>query len=137
MTAARLRTVFLVDAVYSLLTGLVFLAGTWDGLYDALDLAQPKPGISSQIAGAMLVAFAYLLWVAPRVREMWLPLARASAVGNALSVVILVAWLVDGGLRLDSRGEIQLGVLAAFMAVLAVLYTLASVKHVDGAARPG
>ena len=46
---------FWVDAVYSAATGVVLALGTWDGLYDALDLPQGKPAIFTQVAGALLL----------------------------------------------------------------------------------
>jgi hypothetical protein len=43
MTGRRLRVVWLVDAPYSVAVGVVLLAGTWDGLWDAIDLPQGRP----------------------------------------------------------------------------------------------
>jgi len=77
MTAARLRIVFLFDAVYSVATGLLFLLGTWDGLYNALDLPQGQPAVFVQVGGALLWGFAYLLWLAARTPALMLPVARA------------------------------------------------------------
>jgi hypothetical protein len=128
MTADRLRTVFWIDAVGSVVTGVVLLAGTWDGLYDALDLPQGRPAIFVQIGGALLLGVAYLLWLGTRTVALMLPLARASAVMNGLSVVIVVAWLIHGGLNLDTLGTVLLVVAAVGMAAFTAAYLAAGVR---------
>jgi hypothetical protein len=128
MTAARLRVVFLFDAVYSTAIGVLFLAGTWDGLYNALDLPQGQPAIFVQVGGALLWAFAYLLWLASRTPALMLPVARASAFGNAISTVILVVWLIHGKLGIDTLGTAILIANAAITAALALLYLQAGLR---------
>jgi hypothetical protein len=98
MTPPRLRVVLLVDAVYSVVVGVLLLTGTWDGLWDALDLPQGQPALFVQIGGALLWGIAYLLWLAARTPSLMLPLARASALMNALSTVVIVVWLIAGDL---------------------------------------
>ena len=128
MTAARLRVVFLFDALYSTAIGVLFLAGTWDGLYNALDLPQGQPAIFVQVGGALLWAFAYLLWLASRTPALMLPVARASALGNAISAVILVVWLIHGKLGIDTLGTAILIANAAVTAVLTLLYLQAGLR---------
>ena len=128
MTAARLRVVFLFDTVYSAAIGVLFLAGTWDGLYNALDLPQGQPAIFVQVGGALLWAFAYLLWLASRTPALMLPVARASAFGNAISTVILVVWLIRGKLGIDTLGDAILIANAAITAALALLYLQAGLR---------
>jgi hypothetical protein len=135
VTAQRLRTVFLVDAVYSVGTGALLLMGTWDGLYDALDLPQGKPAVFVQIGGAMLWAFAYLLWLAARTPALMLPMARASALANGLSTVVLVTWLIadlaDDKLEavgVDTLGIVLLIAAAAISAVFTALYLKAGIR---------
>jgi hypothetical protein len=128
MTAARLRVVFLFDTVYSTAIGVLFLAGTWDGLYNALDLPQGQPAIFVQVGGALLWAFAYLLWLASRTPALMLPVARASAFGNAISTVILVVWLIHGKLGIDTLGTAILIANAAITAALALLYLQAGLR---------
>jgi hypothetical protein len=128
MTAARLRVVFLFDTVYSAAIGVLFLAGTWDGLYNALDLPQGQPAIFVQVGGALLWAFAYLLWLASRTPALMLPVARASAFGNAISTVILVVWLIHGKLGIDTLGTAILIANAAITAVLTLLYLQAGLR---------
>jgi len=61
VTADRARTVLRTDAVVDLLVGVLFILGTWDGLYEALDLPQGVPAIFVQVGGALSIAWAYLL----------------------------------------------------------------------------
>jgi hypothetical protein len=128
MTAARLRTVLLVDAVYSTAVGFLLLAGSWDGLYNALDLPQGQPAIFVQVGGAVTWGAAYLLWLASRTPSLMLPVARASALANGLVTAISVAWLIHGGLGIGSAGKVLLAASAAVTAVLTVLYLQAGVR---------
>ena len=128
MTADRLRTVFWVDAVYSAITGVLFLSGTWDGLFDALDFPQPKPAILTQIGGALLIGVAYLLWLATRTPALMLPLARASAIMNGLSAAVVVAWLINGELGIGTLGKVELIAAAALMAAFTALYLAAGLR---------
>src|SRR3954454_21747342 len=97
MTAERLRAVFWVDAVYSAVTGVIFALGSWNALYDTLDLPQGRPAIFTQVAGAVLLGVAYLLWLGTRTPALTLPLARAAASISALSCWVVSRWLVAGG----------------------------------------
>jgi ABC-type amino acid transport system permease subunit len=129
MTAARLRTVFWVDAVYSAVAGLLFLAGTWDGLYNALDLPQRAPAIFVQVGGAVLWGVAYLLWLATRTPALTLPLARASAIMNGVSAAVVIVWLINGlPPDVGTLGKIELAVAAAVMAVFTALYVAAGLR---------
>jgi hypothetical protein len=128
VTAARLRTVFWIDAVYSAVMGTLFLSGTWDGLYDALDLPQGKPMILVQTGGAVLLGVAYLLWLATRTPALMLPLARALAIMNALSTAVVVAWLIHGGLGIGTLGKVELIAAAVLMGAFTVAYTAAGLR---------
>ena len=128
VTPAQLRTVFWVDAAFSAVTGLLFIAGTWDGLYDALDLPQGRPAIFVQTGGAVLLGVAYLLWLGTRTPALMLPLARASAIMNALAAAQIVAWLIHGGLHIGTLGKVELAAAAAGMTVFALLYLRAGVR---------
>ena len=128
MSAARLRIVLLIDAVYSTVTGALLLAGTWDGLYDALDLPQGQPAIFVQIGGALLWGIAYLLWLASRTPALMLPVARAAALMNGITMVILVVWLVHGELGIGTLGDVLLIASAAVSALFTALYLQAGVR---------
>jgi hypothetical protein len=128
MTAQRLRVVLLVDAVYSVAVGFLLLAGTWDGLWDAIDLPQGQPALFVQIGGGLLWGIAYLLWLAARTPSLMLPVARASALMNALSVVVIVVWLIAGDLDIGTLGTVLLIAAAALSAAFTVLYLMASIR---------
>jgi hypothetical protein len=128
LTPDRLRSVLLVDAVYSAAIGLLFLAGTWDGLYDALDLPQGRPAIFVQVGGALLWGVAYLLWLASRTPALILPVARTSALVNGLTAVILVVWLIHGDLGIGTLGDVLLIAAAAASAVFTALYLQAGLR---------
>jgi hypothetical protein len=134
MTAERLRVVLLVNAAYSLAVGSLFLAGTWDGLWDALDLPQAKPALFVQIGGALLWGFAYLFWLAARTPSLTVPVARASALVDALSAAVIVAWLIYDRLAIGTLGELLLIAAAAVAAVFAVLKLMAGIR--PGGYRP-
>jgi hypothetical protein len=135
VTAERLRTVFLVDAVYSVGIGALFLMGTWDGLYDALELPQGKPAVFVQVGGALLWSVAYLLWLAARTPALMLPVARASALGNGIATIVLITWLVADAVddKLEAAGVDTLGIVlliaaAAVSAVFTALYLKAGIR---------
>jgi hypothetical protein len=130
VTAARLRLVLLIDAVFSAATAWLFLSGTWDGLYDTLDLPQGKPAVFVQCGGAVLAGVAYLLWLASRTPALMLPMARASAVMNVLAAGALISWLIRGlPNNVGSQGEIELIAAAVVMAAFAVAYLVAGLRR--------
>jgi hypothetical protein len=60
MTATQARQALMANAHF--LLGLLLLTGTWDGLWDTLDLPQGQPVLFVQVGGAALAGLAYLLW---------------------------------------------------------------------------
>jgi hypothetical protein len=128
MSAARLRIVLLVDAVYSAAIGLLFLLGTWDGLYSTLDLPQAQPALFPQTGGAVLWGVAYLLWLAARTPALMLPVARAAALMNGLTTVIIVVWLIHGGLGIETLGKVLLAAAAALSAAFTAAYLQAGLR---------
>jgi hypothetical protein len=128
MTTAQLRVVFWVDAVFSALAGVLLAAGTWNGLYDKLDVPQARPAMFVQIGGAVLLGVAYLLWLGTRTPALMLPLARASAIMNALAAGVVITWLIHGGLGIGDQGKWELRLLAAGMVALALVYLRAGVR---------
>jgi hypothetical protein len=128
MTGRRLQVVLLVDAAYSVAVGVLLLAGTWDGLWDALDLPQGRPALFVQIGGALLWGIAYLQWLAARTPSLMVPVARASALINALFAVVIVVWLIAGELDIGTLGTVLLIAAAALSVAFTVLYLMASVR---------
>ena len=129
VSPARLRAVFWIDAVFSVGLGVLFLLGTWDGLYNKLDLPQHAPAIFVQTGGAVLLGFAYLLWLATRTDALALPLARALAFANVISIAVIVAWLVHGKLGVGSQGKAELIAAAVVLGAFTVVYLAAGIRH--------
>ena len=123
MTDSRARTVLQVDAVIALLVGVLFVLGTWDGLFSALDLPHGVPAIFVQVGGALSIAWAYLLWVAAATPALAQVVARASALANALAAAIIAAWLIfrdKPDLEIGTQGIVELGLAAVVLAGFAV-----------------
>jgi hypothetical protein len=123
VTATQARQVLMANAVLDLVAGLLLLAGTWDGLWDALDLPQGKPATFVQVGGAALVGWAYLLWRAADAPPLRASVALAAAIADGLAALIVLIWLVAGELPdyVDTLGTILLIALVLVLGVFAVL----------------
>jgi drug/metabolite transporter superfamily protein YnfA len=132
MTAAQAPVVLRANAVLDLAAGLLLLAGTWDGLWDALDLPQGQPALFVQVGGAALVVVAYLLWRVADDPPSRGPVALAAAVGDGLAALVVLIWLVTGELpdEVDTLGTILL------IALVVVLGVFAALKARIGTERP-
>ena len=128
MSSEWAARVFRADAVFDAVVGVLLLSATWDGLYAALDLPHATPELLVQLAGVLLVGFAYLLWFAPEGRELGRRVAVAAALANGASVVVLVVWLVNGELGIGTLGKTLLALVAAALALFAVLEALIAVR---------
>jgi hypothetical protein len=115
------RLVLRVDAVFDFILGILLLTATWSDLYDTLDLPQAEPEVFTQLAGGLLIAYAYLLWMAPLNRFFASQMSLATGVANAVGVVLLAIWLSSGDLNIGDLGSILLNVVSAILAVLAAL----------------
>lgn len=107
------------NAVFDLAVGLLLLSGTWDGLFDALDLPRATPPLFAQVGGAALVAFAYLLWTSVEGGVLQRRVAAAAAGANALSAAVIVVWLINGGLGIDALGKTLLVLAAVLLGLFA------------------
>ena len=124
------RLVLRADALLDAALGILLLAGTWDGLYAALDLPHQGPDFFAQLSGGLLIAFAYLLWIAPRDVRLSQTVSAVAATANAAGVVIIAAWLVIGDLGVGSLGTALLAVIALALAVFAALQGWLASKNV-------
>lgn len=122
MTATQARQVLMANAAFDFVAGLLLLAGTWDGLWDALDLPQGQPALFVQVGGAALVGWAYLLWRAADAPPLRAPVALAGAIADALASLVVLIWLVTGELPddVDTLGTILLIALVVVLGVSAV-----------------
>jgi hypothetical protein len=111
-----IRATLRADAVLLVAVALLLLASTWTELYETLDLPVADPELYAQLAGAVMLAVAYLLWIAPRDVRLTQAVAASASLGNGLSAAILLVWLAT-----DNADGVLLWafvpVLAAFSAV--------------------
>jgi hypothetical protein len=117
------QLVLRIDAVSNASLAALFLAATWDELFEFFGLPLPRPAYYAQLLGAALVAVAMLEWrlagtAAARA------MAGALAIGNALAAAILVIWLAAGETGADSHGLVVLWSAAAFLALAAAAHAL-------------
>jgi hypothetical protein len=113
-----------IDAVSNASLAALFLAASWDALFEFLGLPLPRPAWYAQLLGAALVAVAILEWQLAATSAARAT-AGAVAVGSALATAILVVWLASGKSGADSHGLVVLWSGAAFLALAAAAHGLA------------
>jgi hypothetical protein len=110
---------FRVTAVVTALLGALLLLGSWDGLYNRLDLPQALPALGPQLGGIGLLALAFLLWSASATLELRRPVAIAGVLFYLGSAALIASWLIF-------RDKVDLGVGDtgwAILIVTAVVFT--------------
>ena len=118
------RTLVLrIDAVSNASLAALFLAASWDDLFEFFGLPLPRPAYYAQLLGAALVAVAVLEWRLAGTAAAS-AVAGAVAVGSALAASVLVIWLVSGESGADSHGLVVLWSAAAFLALAAAVHVL-------------
>lgn len=105
-------TILRVNALFDTALAVLLSAGSWDALYDALDLPVPKPALYAQLAGVLLLGWAWLLWTRP--------LGRVVAAVNALAAALIVVWLAAGKVTSDALGITLFALVAAALVAFAV-----------------
>ncbi|MGH2573717.1 MAG: hypothetical protein ACRDGU_09625 [Actinomycetota bacterium] len=136
MSERWVRLVLRADAVFDAIVGVLLLSATWQGLYRALDLPRGQPELAAQIAGAVLLFGAYLLWVAPTDPALTRHVAGASAFGNALSALIVLAWLAFGELGVGTLGTTLLWIITVVLVVFAALQASIALRARRSSSRP-
>jgi hypothetical protein len=104
------------DAVALGAFGALLLLAPWDGLYERLGVPPGDPELWAQAAGVLMLALAYLLWIAPRDARLTQGVALAAAVANLGSASLIFGWLVVG-VDTDGPGGALLLATAAVAAV--------------------
>src|ERR671910_532839 len=140
MTAGQARLVLQANAVFDFAAGLLLLAGTWDGLWDALDLPQGQPALFVQVGGAALVGWAYLLWRAAEEPPLRATVTRAAAGVDGLRAVVVLIWLVTGLPEdVDALGTILLIALVLVLGAFALLKGMVASERAEAEEieRPG
>jgi drug/metabolite transporter (DMT)-like permease len=120
----RLRFLLAADALVDALLGALLLFFP-QSLVDALGVPAPDPAIYANLAGAVLIGFAFLLARTIQRPEAGRTVMEAVIVANALSAVVLVIWLTALDNGATATGKAVLGVVAASLAALAALHARA------------
>jgi hypothetical protein len=110
-----------VASVVTALLGALLVLGTWDGLYERLDLPQALPALGPQIGGVALLSLAFLQWSAASTEALRQPLALAAAGFYLISAAVIAAWLIFKDkidLAIGDTGWVLLIVTAVVFAVL-------------------
>jgi hypothetical protein len=119
VTSLGARFWFRADAVFDAGMGVLLLSASWDELYDALQLPLAQPALYAQVAGGLLLGYAYLLWVGVETPARGM-LAGTTAAVNTAGVLVVGAWLHSGILDSGALGEVILWLAVVALTVFAV-----------------
>lgn len=119
MDDVQVRQVMRANAVFFALAGLLLLVATWGGLYDLLRLPIAQPEVFTQLAGAILIGYAYVLSTTPDNPAMLRPVATGTAVADGLSALVILIWLVTGKLGIGGFGDLLFVLSMVVLAALA------------------
>jgi hypothetical protein len=77
--------------------------------------------VFAEIAGALLLGFAYLLWVAPDYTALVRRVAEAAAMTNGITAALIALWLASRPVGLEFLGWILAVALILALAAMAYL----------------
>ena len=101
----------------ALILAIFLLLGTWDELYDTLDLPHGVPALTAQLGGAAFAGLAYLLWAAASRPELAPAAAGAGAIAYGIGALVIALWLVfrdpEADLGIETAGTVILILLGA------------------------
>lgn len=110
-----------INAVVDAVLGVVLLAATWRSLYEELDTIRPVPWIWAQIAGGLLLGFAYLTWRAAADPDAARPLVQVLSVLNIAGFALIAVWLFSDDTGIPSSGSLGSWVIDIVAVVTLVL----------------
>jgi cytochrome bd-type quinol oxidase subunit 2 len=119
-----MASVLTINALVSLVFGVLMLAATWEDLYSELDIPVPRPWVYAQLLGAVLVGLAFIVWKAAGDEDQRRLVARGLAVMDAIGFVVIAVWVFSDDPGVPSSGSLGswiFDVTAAGLAILAVL----------------
>ena len=119
MRARQARRILHFDAVLDAGVGGLLLLSAWDDLFLALGIPPPEPAIFAELAGVLLLGFAYLLWVAPDYAVLARRVTEVAALSNAVAAALIALWLASRPDGLELLGGLLMGALAVALAGLA------------------
>ncbi|PXW26138.1 hypothetical protein [Paraburkholderia caballeronis] len=114
-----LRVVLIVDALFLLVFGVLFLLTPWASLYDALQLVRPQPTLIGQAFGFVLIGLGWLAAHAAFDGALTSPIGKVVGHVNWIAGVLILVWLI--GLHtppMTGFGELVAGALGAWLIVL-------------------
>ena len=117
-----------VNATIDTVLGVVLLAATWNGLYEELDSIGPVPYIWAQLAGGLLLGFAYLTWRASRDPDRARDLIQVLSVLNIAGFVVIGIWLFSDDTGVPSSGSLGswlIDIVAVVILVIGIMETRA------------
>src|SRR6476620_6088915 len=118
--ADGLRWLLAADAMLTALLGALFLFYP-TSIVDRLGLPSPDPSIYANLAGALLIGFAFALGRSVRRPESSRPVVEAAMIANALAAAVLVVWLAALDNGATTTGTVVLGVVAGLLGLAALL----------------
>lgn len=113
-----------INAGLSVVLGVLMLAATWGGLYDALEIPQPRPWVYAQILGAALLGLAWIAWHAARDAAQTRLVAQGLAILDLAAFAIIAVWLFSDDRGIPSSGSLGSWIFDVTAVVLAVLGVL-------------
>ena len=101
-----LPVVLRVNAALDAVFGVLLLGATWRGLYEDLDTIRPVPWLWAQLAGVLLLGFAYLTWRASADPDAARPLIQVLAILNVVGFALIAVWLFSDDRGIPSSGSL-------------------------------
>lgn len=114
-----LRVVLVVDALFLLALGVLFLLTPWASLYNALQLVRAQPTLFGQAFGFVLIGLAWLALHAAFDGALTAAVGRVVSHVNWMAGVLMLVWLI--GLHtppMSGFGELIAGGIGAWLIVL-------------------
>jgi hypothetical protein len=100
---------------------VVLLAATWKELYEEIDTIAPAPWLWAQLAGGMLLGFAYLAWRASADPDANRSLIQVLSVLNVAGFACIGIWLFSDDVGVPSSGSLGSWLIDVAAVVILVL----------------
>lgn len=113
-----------INAGLSVVLGALMLSATWSGLYDALEIPQPRPWVYAQILGAALLGLAWIAWHAASDVAQTRVVAQGLAIVDLAAFAIIAVWLFSDDVGIPSSGSLGSWIFDITAVVIAVLGVL-------------
>lgn len=115
------RTILRLEAAFDFVVAAVLLLGPADRLYDLFALPEDTPAALGRALSVPLFLFAGLLWLASIRPALYIPVALFAAIANALTIPLILVWMLTGGSDMDPAGFVISIALALILAAFSSL----------------